>query len=57
MSRINETKLILWHETCKFVCRLGVAVCNTRQIWNDDKCRREFSEDLVDKIVCDKGCS
>ena len=26
MSRINETRQILWHETCKSVCRLSVAV-------------------------------
>ena len=26
MSRINETRQILWHETCKFVCRLSVAI-------------------------------
>ena len=57
MSRINETRQILWHETCKCVCRLSVAVCNNQQIWNDDKCRCECREDLVDKIVCDKGFS
>ena len=27
------------------------------QIWNDDKCRCECREDLVDRIVCDKGFS
>ena len=57
MSRINETRQILWHETCKCVCRLSVAVCNSKQISNDDKCRCECREDLVDKIVCDKGFS
>ena len=54
MSRINETRKILWHETCKCVCKLSVAVCNSKQLWNDDKCRCECREDLVDKIVCDK---
>ena len=57
MSRINETTQILWHKTCKCVCRLSVAVCNSKQIWNDDECRCECREDLVDKIVCDKGFS
>ena len=57
MSRINETRQILWHETCKCVCRLSVAVSNTKQIWNDDKCRCDCREDIVDKIVCDKGFS
>ena len=57
MSRINETRQILWHETCKCVRKLSVAVCKSKQIWNDDKCRCECREDLVDKIVCDKGFS
>ena len=39
MSRINETRQILWNETCKCVCKISVAVCNSKQIWNDDKCR------------------
>ena len=51
MSRVNETRQILWHETCKCVCRLSVAVYNSKQIWNDDKCRCESREDLVDRIV------
>ena len=55
ISRINETKQILWHETCKCVCKLNDAICNSRQIWNDDRCRCECREDLVDKINCDKG--
>ena len=41
MSRINETRQIIWHETCKCVCRLTSAVCNSRQVWNEDKCRCE----------------
>ena len=55
MSRINETRQILLHKTCKCVCKLSVAVCNSKQIWNDDKCRCESREDLVNKIVCYKG--
>ena len=39
------------------MCRLRVAVCNSKQIWNDDKCRCECREDLVDKMGCDKGFS
>ena len=55
MSRINETRQIIWHGTCKCICRLTSAVCNSRQIWNKDKCRCECKEDLINKIVCDKG--
>ena len=54
MSRTNETKSIKWHETCKFICRLNEVVCNNKQRWNEDKCRRECKE-LVEKGVCDKG--
>ena len=38
MSRINETRQIIWHETCKCMCRLTSAVCNSGQVWNKDKC-------------------
>ena len=31
MSRINETRHIIWHETCKCICRLSASVCNSRQ--------------------------
>ena len=55
MSRINETRQIIWHETCECICRLTSAVCNSRQIWNKDKCACECKEDLVNKMVCDKG--
>ena len=39
MSRISETRQTVWHETCKCVCRLTTAVCNSRQVWNKGKCR------------------
>ena len=55
MQLINETRQLVWHETCKCVCRLTSSVCNSRQTWNEDKCRCECREDLIDKMVCDKG--
>ena len=55
MARINETRQIVWHETCKCICRLTSAVCNSSQTWNEDKCGCECKEDLINKIVCDKG--
>ena len=55
MQRINETRQIIWHETCKCVCRLTSSVCNNRQIRNEDKCRCECKEDLINKEICDKG--
>ena len=55
MSRINETRQIIWHETFKCACKLTSAVCNSRQIWNEDKSRCECKEDLISKMTCDKG--
>ena len=57
ISRINETKQILWQESCKCICKLSDIVCNSKQICNDDRCRCECKEDLVDEIACDKGIS
>ena len=54
MSRINEKRHIEWHETCKCICRLDKIICNSKQRWNEDKCRCECKE-LIDKGVCDKG--
>ena len=31
LARINETRKVVWHQTCKCVCRLASAVCNDRQ--------------------------
>ena len=55
MVRINEARQIVWHETCKCICKLTSAVCNSRQTWNEDKCRCECKEDLINKMACDKG--
>ena len=32
MARINEARQIVWHETCKCICKLTSAICNSRQI-------------------------
>ena len=45
---------MIWHETRKCKCRLDASVCNNKQCWVDDKCRRECKE-LIDKGICDKG--
>ena len=39
MSRTDEARQIEWHETCKCKCRLVGSVCNSKQRWNEDKCR------------------
>ena len=55
LSRINETRKIVWHKTCKYICHLTSAICNDKQEWNENKCSCECKEDLVSKLVCDKG--
>ena len=36
LVRLNETRNLLWHESCKSVCQLNSSVCNSKQIWNSD---------------------
>ena len=54
MSQSNETRHIKWYETCKCICRLDRIICNSKQLWNKDKCRCKCKE-LIVKGVCDKG--
>ena len=55
LMRLNETRNVLWHESCKCVCRLNSSVCNSKQIWNSDTCRCDCNEDFAGMISCDKG--
>ena len=55
MQIINETRHIIWHETCKCVGKLTSSICNSRQIWNEGQCRCEYKEYLIDKEIYDKG--
>ena len=41
MSQTNETRHTKWHGTCKCICRLDKIICNSKQCWNEDKCRCE----------------
>ena len=53
MSRINKTRNIKFHKTCRCKCRLNASACNNKQRWNEDKCSCECKE-LIDKGTCDK---
>ena len=55
LMRLNETRNVLWHESCKCVCRLNSSVCNNKQIWNGDTCRFDCNEDFASIINCTKG--
>ena len=53
--RLNETRNVLWRESCKCVCKLNSTVCNSKEIWNDDTCRCDCNEDFARIISCTKG--
>ena len=55
LMRLNETHNVLWHESCKCVCKLNSSVCNNKQIWNSDTCRCDCNEDFAGVVGCDKG--
>ena len=55
LMRLNETRIVLWHENCKCVCRLNSSVCNRKHIWNSDTCRCDCNEDFAGVVSCDKG--
>ena len=53
--RLNEARNVLWHESCKCMCRLISSVCNSKQIWNSDNCRCDCNKDFAGIINCTKG--
>ena len=55
LMRLNETRNVLWHESCKCICKLNSSVCNNKQIWNNDTCRCDSNEDFAGTINCTKG--
>ena len=55
LMRLNETRNVLWHESCKCVCKLNSSVCNNKQTWNSDTCRCDCNEDFAGIMTCIKG--
>ena len=55
LMRLNETRNVLWHESCNCVCKLSSSVCNNKQIWNNDTCRCDCNEDFAGTINYAKG--
>ena len=55
LMRLNETRNVLRHESCKCICRLISSVCNSKQIWNTDTYRCNCNEDFAGIINCTKG--
>ena len=54
LKMLNETRNVLWHESCKCVCKLNSSICNNKQIWNSDTCRCDCNEDFAGIISCAK---
>ena len=54
LMKLNETCNVLWHESCKCMCRLNSSVCNSKQIWNSKTCRCDCNEDFTGVVSCDK---
>ena len=55
LMMLNETRKVLWHESCKCICKLSSSVCNNKQIWNGDTCRCDCNDDFAGIIDCTKG--
>ena len=55
LTMLNETRNVLWHESCKCICKLNLSVCNNKQIWNSNTCRCDCNEDFASIINCTKG--
>ena len=55
LMRLKATSNVLWHESCKCVCRLNSSVCNSKQIWNSDTCSCDCNEDFAGTMTCNKG--
>ena len=56
LMRLNEARNVLWHESCKCVCKLNSSICNNKQIWKSDTCTCDCNEDFAGMISCAKGC-
>ena len=46
LMRLNETRNVLWYESCKCVCKLNSSVCNNKQIWNSEYQKSMYKEIL-----------
>ena len=55
LMMLNETRNVLWYESCKCVCKLNSSVCNSKQISNNYTCRCDCNEDFAGVMNCDKG--
>ena len=46
LMRLNGTRNVLRHESCKCVCKLNSSVCNNKHIWNSEYQKSMYKEIL-----------
>ena len=44
MSRVDETKFVVQHESYDYKCGTNESVFNSKQKWNSAECRCEYKE-------------
>ena len=56
ISRVDEARFTVQHESCECICRLNESVCNSKQKWkwNTDECWCEHKES-DDCSSCENG--
>ena len=51
-ARINKSKTLTKHVSCKCKCRFDGRKCNSDQCWNNNKCEKEY---VWDPAICSCG--
>ena len=51
MTLTNKTKQVIFHESCKCICRLDPIVCNNKQRWNKCRCECLINKKCDDDFV------
>ena len=54
MSRVNEARYVVQHESPESKCGSSESVCNSQQKWTHNECRCECKH-LDDWRSCEKG--
>ena len=52
LTMLNETRNVLWHESCRCVCKLNSSICNNKQI-----CAKGYTwNPSIFECQCDNWC-
>ena len=50
--RINESKTLTKHVSCECKCKFDETKCNSNQSLNNNKCRCEYKERVLNSATC-----